>query len=200
MRVIGIAGGTASGKTTVAEALQRALGDRAVTIVHDRYYRDLPAAYRHDPSTYNFDHPDALDTDRLVHDVDRLRAGAPVDLPRYDFAKHARAPDPDRVDPRPILIVEGILVLGHGALRSRFDLRVFVETPDDLRLMRRIRRDVAERGRTWDDVLVQYERTVRPMHLQHVEPTRAFADLVLDGTAPIDDSVAAIRGAVGDHA
>jgi uridine kinase len=176
--VVGIAGGSASGKTTVARLVAQHLGRRCVLIAHDRYYRGGAG-----PDT-NFDHPDALDTDLLLSDLERLRSRQPTRLPVYDFARHDRAPSErwDPVEPRPVLVVEGILILAIPALRDAFDLRVFVEAPDDLRLARRIRRDVAHRGRTVHSVLDQYERTVRPMHEAFVAPSRVHADLLLDGT------------------
>ncbi|MEQ1501651.1 MAG: uridine kinase [Myxococcota bacterium] len=189
--VIGIAGGTASGKTTVARLVADRLGDRCLLVAHDRYYH--PAS-RPGPRPRNYDHPDALDTELLIADLARLRAGQPTQLPVYDFARHDRRveADWDRVEPRPVVIVEGILVLALGPLREVLDLRVYVDAPDDLRLMRRIRRDLAERGRGVHDVLDQYEGTVRPMHDQFVVPSRGFADLVIDGTAPPDHGAEAL--------
>jgi uridine kinase len=177
--VVGIAGGSASGKSTVARVVAENLGRSCVLIAHDRYYHSAAA-------DTNFDHPDALDTEHLLQDLAQLRAQAPTRLPVYDFARHDRAPPErwDPVEPRRVLVVEGILVLAIPALRQVLDLRVFVDTPDDLRLARRIRRDVSSRGRTVYSVLDQYERTVRPMHEAFVAPSRAHADLLLDGTLP----------------
>lgn len=175
--VVGIAGGSASGKTTVARLVAHELGRRCILIAHDRYYRGAS------PDT-NFDHPDALDTDHLLADLARLRDRRATRLPVYDFARHARV-EPERwdpVEPRPVLLVEGILVLAIPALRDALDLRVFVEAPDELRLARRVRRDVAQRGRTERSVLEQYDHTVRPMYEQFVAPSRAHAHIVLDGT------------------
>jgi uridine kinase len=186
--VLGIAGGTASGKTTLAEALAARLGDACLLVSHDRYYRPGGDV---DPADRNYDHPEALDNDQLARDLERLRAGHAVDLPVYDFSRHDRAPHADRAEPRPIVIVEGILLFAIEPVRRAFDLRVFVDAPDDLRLMRRLRRDMRHRGRTVHDVLDQYERTVRPMHLAFVANSRAHADLVVDGTAPIAESVEA---------
>ncbi len=200
VRVIGIAGGSASGKTTVAFALEAVLGpERCVLVSHDRYYRNLPAGAT--PERWNYDHPDALDTAALVGDLDVLRRGGTVDLPVYDFATHRQLGRPHwhTVSARPIVIVEGILVLQDPALRSRMSRRVFVHTADDLRLARRIRRDLLERGRGLEDVLAQYLSTVRPMHEAFVAPSRAHADLVLDGEAPVQSSVAAILALVGEH-
>ncbi|HHO51473.1 MAG TPA: uridine kinase [Deltaproteobacteria bacterium] len=173
--VIGIAGGSASGKSTLAQATEERLGARCLRIAHDRYYRSA-----HDPET-NFDHPEALDTLALAQDLDRLRSGQPAHLPRYDFSSHQRLPKPELHLPRPILIVEGILVLAVPELHTRLDLKIFVTAPADVRLIRRLRRDVAERGRSMGDVLSQYERSVRPMHERFVAPSEAHADLVLDG-------------------
>lgn len=178
--VIGMAGGSASGKTTAAAVLARRLGERCLLVQHDRYYR--PLAEGTDPAAHNFDHPDALESDRLAADLDALRAGRRARLPRYDFATHRREDRWDDADPRPVVLVEGILVLADPVLRAALDHRVFVHAPDDVRLVRRIRRDLAERGRALADVLHQYERTVRPMHEAHVAPSRVHADLVLDGT------------------
>lgn len=199
--VLGLAGGTASGKTTAAQALAERLGDRCLWVMHDRYYRDLPPEYRAAPERFNFDHPDALETSLLVDHLDALRAGRPARVPRYDFATHRRAhaSDWDELTPRPVILVEGILVLAEPALRDRMDHRVFVDAPDDLRLIRRIRRDVAERGRGLADILEQYERTVRPMHEAFVKPSAGHAQLVLDGTAPIASMVDAITALIGPH-
>lgn len=199
--VLGIAGGTASGKSTVAEAVARRLGDRCLLVSHDRYYRSLSEEHRSAPETWNFDHPRALDTERMVADVDALRAGRSALLPVYDFATHSRLPESrhDRVEPREILVVEGILVLAEPELRERFDRSVYVHTADDLRLLRRIRRDRLERGREVDDILAQYLRTVRPMHEAFVAPSRAHADLVVDGAAPVAAAVGAILGLLGEE-
>jgi uridine kinase len=178
--VVGIAGGTASGKTTLALRVAARLD--AALLTHDRYYRDAT------PET-NFDHPDALETTRLVTDLDRLRAGEPVDVPIYDFPTHRRTLVTERMEPRPFVVVEGILVLSEPALRSRFDLAVFVDAPADLRLIRRIRRDMVERGRTLESVLAQYLGTVRPMHDRFVQPAAVYAALTLDGSGRIDDEV-----------
>lgn len=180
--IVGIAGGTASGKTTLATRLAVELG--ATLISHDRYYRDAPEPHRH-----NFDHPEALETELLVQHLDALHAGEAVDLPVYDFALHQRRSEVDRVDPQPFMIVEGILVLADARLCDRFDLRVYVQAPDDLRFIRRLERDVAERGRTVGSVIHQYLATVRPMHEAHVAPSLERAQVVLDGTSPVEGEV-----------
>lgn len=195
--VVGIAGGTASGKTTAARALAEFLGDDCLLVTHDRYYHPLPDALRHDPQAHNFDHPDAIDTARLVADLGELRAGRPARLPRYDFATHARAAEWDPAHPRPVVLVEGILVLADAHLRPLLDHKVFVHTPDDVRLIRRIRRDLTERGRDLHEVLDRYERTVRPMHEAFVAPSAAHADLVLDGTNDVQRLVDSVLDRLG---
>ncbi len=183
VRVLGVAGGTASGKTTVAREVAAALG--ALLVTHDRYYRSGDAAT-------NYDHPDSLDTGRLVEDLDALRAGRGVVLPRYDFARHAREAEGDAVAPTPWIVVEGILVLCDARLRERFDRAVFVDAPADVRLVRRVRRDALERGRSCEDVFRQYLTTVRPMHEAFVAPSMAFADAVIDGMCAVEESVARV--------
>jgi uridine kinase len=185
--VVGIAGGTASGKTTLAERAAARVG--AALVTHDRYYFDA------DAST-NFDHPDSLDTAGLAAHLDALREGRPVDLPVYDFATHRRAPRTERLAPRPLVFVEGILVLSSADLRRRFDLTVFVYATADVRLIRRVRRDIAERGRDLESVLSQYLATVRPMHETYVEPSAAHAALVLDGEGPLDGEVERLLAAL----
>lgn len=188
--VVGIAGGTASGKTTAALRLAEKLGARASLLQHDRYYRSLPVGLH--PLQWNFDHPDSLETARLVSDLDDLRAGRSAQIPHYDFPTHSRSVEVDVVQPTAIVLVEGILVLADPALRERFDLSVYVDAPDDLRLVRRIRRDLQKRGRSIDDVLDQWEATVAPMHRRFVAPSREHANLVLDGTIDPDVLVAQI--------
>lgn len=195
--IVGIAGGSASGKTSLARALAERLGERCVLLVHDRYYKSLPDHLRDDPLAHNFDTPESLDTELLVHDLDRLREGRPAEVPRYDFANHARAGGHDEVEPRPFILVEGILALASPELCDRMDYKVFVDAPPDVRLIRRIRRDMARRGRDVHQIMEQYERTVRPMHLRFVDPSRARADLVVDGTQPLERSVRAVLDLIG---
>lgn len=187
--IVGIAGGTASGKTTIAADFSERWN--ATLIGHDRYYRDIPH-----PRGFNFDHPDALETTLLVEHLDQLRSGHAADLPIYVFGAHHRGKETERVEPRPLMVVEGILVLQDERLRCCFDLMVFVDAPADIRLIRRLRRDITDRGRTIESVLDQYEATVRPMHEQFVQPTAAFASLVLDGMAPPEASVQKLADAV----
>ena len=184
-----VAGGTASGKSTIVGRFVALTG--ATHLGHDRYYWDVP-----DPVGHDFDHPDALDTDRLVSDLTRLRSGEPTNLPVYDFASHSRTSRLERVDPSAIIVVEGILVLADERLSALADLRVFVDAPEDVRFARRMSRDIAERGRTEVSVRAQYASTVKPNHDRFVEPSKARADLVLDGTAEIDTSVAQLAARV----
>jgi uridine kinase len=178
--VVGIAGGTGSGKTTVAERLAAALpAGRCVTIDHDAYYRDqshLAPAARAD---VNYDHPATLDSALFAEHLRELRAGRAVEVPIYDFATHTRRAETRPVAPASVIIVEGILVFAEPALREQMDIRIFVDTDSDIRLMRRIRRDLEERGRSFQSVRDQYYATVRPMHLEHVEPSKRWADLIL---------------------
>jgi uridine kinase len=178
--VVGIAGGTGSGKTTVARAIHRALPAGTCTIVdHDAYYLDLAHLPLEERARTNFDDPASLDNERLCADLDRLRSGESIFKPEYNFATHSRRAQAVRVDPCEVIVVEGILVLAHAGLRERFDLRVFVDTDADIRILRRVRRDMEERGRTFGDIRSQYVDTVRPMHEMHVEPSRRFAHLIV---------------------
>ncbi len=177
---IGIAGGTGSGKTTVAREVVRRVGEeRILVLTHDRYYRDLshlPLAERHH---CNFDHPNALETERMVADLRSLLAGETARLPVYDYARHQRLAEPEPVEPRPVVLVEGILVLAEPRLRELMDIKIFVDTDPDIRFIRRLERDMAERGRTVDGVIRQYLETVRPMHLEFVEPSKRWADVII---------------------
>ena len=178
--VVGIAGGTGSGKTTVAHKLAGSMPDgRCVSIEHDAYYRDQSHLTPEERATINYDHPAALESALLAEHLRLLRAGEPVDVPIYDFATHTRRADKRRVTPAPVIIVEGILVFADAALREQMDIKIFVDTDPDIRLMRRIRRDLELRGRTFSSVRDQYYATVRPMHIEYVEPTKRWADLIV---------------------
>ncbi len=179
--IIGMAGGSGSGKTTIAEAVVNAVGDDLVALIqHDQYYRVQAEIPFEERAKVNFDHPDSLETELLVRHIEELRAGGSIQRPVYDFSTHTRRTDETvRVDAEQVIIIEGILVLAEPELRELMDLRIYVDTDPDLRLMRRLRRDIIERGRTVDSVLTQYLRTVRPMHLQFVEPSKRYADLIV---------------------
>ncbi len=177
--IIGIAGGTGSGKTTIAGKLAAAARETVAIIEYDAYYRDRPDLSYDERTELNFDHPDALETSLLIHHLDRLKALEPVKVPIYDFKTHCRRLETRRVMPTPVIIVEGILTFVDPELRRRFDLKVFVDTDADIRAFRRIRRDIEERGRSFQSIRDQYYSTVRPMHLQFVEPSKRWADVII---------------------
>jgi len=178
--VVGIAGGTGSGKTTVAHKLAAAMPtERCVTIEHDAYYRDQSHLPLEERAKTNFDHPASLESTLLAEHLRDLRAGKHVDIPIYDFATHSRTKETRRVSPAPLIIVEGILVFAEAQVREQMDIKIFVDTDADIRLMRRIRRDLESRGRTFDSIRNQYYATVRPMHIEYVEPTKRWADLIV---------------------
>ena len=178
--VIGVAGGSGSGKTTVVRRIVDSIGDGEVTVLeHDRYYRDRNDLRLEERAALNYDHPDSLETDLLVRHVEELRAGRTVDVPVYDFARHARQPTTETVVPKRAIIVEGILIFTDASLRRLMDVKVFVDTDDDTRFIRRLQRDLAERGRTVVSVIEQYLGTVKPMHLEFVEPSKRYADIIV---------------------
>jgi uridine kinase len=178
--VIGLAGGTGSGKTTVANViLQRVGAGRIAYVPHDAYYRnfsDLPAVQR---DLINWDHPDSFETDLMIEHVKALKAGQPIELPVYDFTTDSRTERTVHVEPQPIILVEGILIFAEPRLRPLFDVKIFVDTDADLRFIRRLQRDIAERGRTAQSVIQQYLATVRPSHLEFVEPSKRYADVII---------------------
>jgi len=178
--VLGIAGGSGSGKSTIARAVLDALPKgTGVMLEQDHYYRSQSHLPENERDRVNYDHPDALELDLMTSHLDALRSGACIVRPTYDFAVHDRAPKGVQVEPAPVVIVEGILVLADERLRARFDVKIFVDTDADIRLMRRIRRDLEHRGRTFAQVRKQYYETVRPMHLAFVEPSKRFADVIV---------------------
>jgi uridine kinase len=200
--VIGIAGGTGSGKSTVARRLYESLHlDSAVFLDHDSYYRDLGHLPPEERKKVNFDHPDSLDNELLVAQLRALIERRPVDKPVYDFAAHTRTPETARVEPRDVILVEGILLFVEEELRNLFDLRIFVDTDADVRFIRRLARDLEMRGRTIDSVIDQYLTTVRPMHFEFVEPSKRWADIILprggQNLAGIDVIAARIRERLG---
>jgi uridine kinase len=177
---LGICGGTGSGKTTIAEAISRALGpDHAVIIHQDSYYHDRSLLPSDDRDRINFDHPSAFDWRLFRSQIRKLRAWRTIQKPIYNFHTHSRMPETLRVDPRPVLIVEGILVFDDPELRKMMDIRVFVDADADVRFIRRLDRDVRERGRSLESIVDQYLNTVRPMHLQFVEPSKRYADIII---------------------
>lgn len=178
--VIGVAGGTGSGKTTVAnEILQRVGADHVAYIPHDAYYRDLSHLSLHQRTQVNFDHPHSLETELLVEHLKALRAGHAVEIPIYDFTTHTRTQQTRSVEPAPVILVEGILIFAEPALRELFDVKLYVDTDADVRFIRRLRRDVEERGRSVESVCEQYLATVRPMHLEFAEPSKRHADVII---------------------
>ena len=176
---IGLAGGSGSGKTTIAEAVVERLDGRVSLVQHDAYYRHEPELSYEERTRVNYDHPSSLETELLVKHLESLRSGIAIEKPVYDFSEHLRAVETVRIEPAPVVVVEGILVLAEPELRSELDLKIFVDTDADLRLARRLERDITERGRTVESVIDQYFTTVRPMHLEFVAPSRRYADLII---------------------
>lgn len=176
---IGLAGGSGSGKTTIAHALIERMDGQVSLLQHDAYYRHEPHLSFEERTRVNYDHPSSLESDLLVHHLETLRTGVAIDRPVYDFSTHLRSEETVRVEPAKVVVVEGILVLSEPGLRSELDLKIYVDTDPDLRLARRLERDITERGRTVDKVIDQYFSTVRPMHLEFVEPSRRYADLII---------------------
>jgi uridine kinase len=196
--VIGVAGGSGSGKTTVVRRIIESIGDNQVTVLeHDRYYRDRNDLRLEERAALNYDHPDSLETDLLVRHLLDLRAGRAIEMPTYDFARHARQPDTVAALPRKAIIVEGILIFADAALRTLMDVKVFVDADDDTRFIRRLQRDLSERGRTVPSVIEQYLGTVKPMHLEFVEPSKRYADIIIPlgghNTVAIDMLLTLIR-------
>jgi uridine kinase len=193
LKVLGVAGGSGSGKTTFANMLASALGDDKVLILaQDSYYRDQSAHFDHDGGSVNFDHPDAIDWPLMCHHLDELRHNRPIEVPIYDFATHKRRKDTVRATPKPFVVVDGILIYVEAAVRERMDYRIFIQTAEDVRFERRLRRDVVERGRTEDGVRAQIAAQVKPMHDEFVEPTAELSDAIISGEksfAPLVDLV-----------
>ena len=178
--IIGVAGGTASGKTTVSDAILERVGrDRIAYIQHDSYYRDLSYLPLEERRQLNFDHPDALETELLVAHLRQLQAQEPIEVPIYDFATYQRSHQVRRVEPRRVILVEGILILVDRELREMMDVKLYVDTDADLRFIRRLQRDIRDRNRTMESVIQQYLTTVRPMHLEFVAPSKRYADVII---------------------
>ncbi|MBL8123616.1 MAG: uridine kinase [Pyrinomonadaceae bacterium] len=178
--IIGICGGTGSGKTTIARSIVDTVGEEKVVLIEqDSYYRnlaDMPLDERHQA---NFDHPDSIDSEMLVNHIMRLKQGLTVEMPVYDMVTHTRSDRIEIIEPKPIVIIEGILIFSEPRVLDLIDIRIFVDTPDDVRLMRRMRRDINERGRSFERTLDQYERTIRPMHFEFVEPSKRHAHIII---------------------
>jgi len=200
--IIGIAGGTGSGKTTVARAIYDRVGSgRIEWISHDSYYRNFDGLSTAERHKINFDHPDSLETELLIRHLDVLAKGSSIEVPMYDFATHSRRTDTQRVEPKRVIIVEGILVLAEAELRKRIDIKLFVDTPADIRFVRRLTRDIQTRGRSLDSVVQQYLTTVRPMHEEFVEPSKRYADLIIpeggENQVALDAIIARVERLVG---
>ena len=178
--IIGVAGGTGSGKTTVSQEILRRVGaERIVFIQHDSYYRDRSHLSLEERARSNYDHPDSLESEFLVSHLQQLQAGQPVEIPVYDFTTHTRTDETRCVEPKWVILVEGILIFAEPALREMFDVKIWVDTDADVRFIRRLRRDITERERTVESVIEQYEETVRPMHLEFAEPSKRYADVII---------------------
>jgi uridine kinase len=195
--VVGIAGGTASGKTTVARKVREALADcRVAFIDQDSYYRDLEDMPFEERRQVNFDHPDAFDTELLVSHLRELKSGRAIDKPVYDFRTSSRHPEVVRVDPGDIILIEGILVLHMKEVRDELDVKIYVDADDDLRILRRLTRDIKDRGRDFDHVVSQYLRHVRPMHMGFVEPSKHHADIIIPHGGNNDIAIGMLVGAL----
>jgi uridine kinase len=197
--VIGVAGGSGSGKTTVVRRIVESLDDARVTVLdHDRYYRDRNDLRLEERAALNYDHPDSLETDLMVRHVTELRSGLGIEAPVYDFARFARLPSTEKLTPGRAIIVEGILIYTDAALRALMDIKVFVDADDDTRFIRRLQRDISERGRTVQSVIDQYLSTVKPMHLEFVQPSKRYADIIVPlgghNAVAIDMLLTLIRG------
>jgi len=177
---VGVAGGTGSGKTTLVQALVRRIGGEGIVLLpHDAYYRDLSHLPLVQRVKVNFDHPDSLETEMLAAHLQQLRIGESIAMPQYDFVAHTRSNPWVTVEPRPVILVEGILIFADAVLRELLDIKLYVDTDADVRFIRRLQRDIEERGRTTQSVIEQYLSTVRPMHLEFVEPSKRYADLII---------------------
>jgi uridine kinase len=195
--IIGICGGTGSGKTTIARRIFEVVGtEHVILLEQDSYYRnlaDMPLDARHKA---NFDHPDSIDSEMLMNHLKRLKSNLPIDMPIYDFRTHTRSERVEHLDPKPVVLVEGILIFAEPRILNLLDIKVFVDTPDDIRFIRRLQRDIRERGRTAESVIEQYLATVRPMHFEFVEPSKRHADLIVPEGATNEISIEILCGMI----
>lgn len=203
--ILGVAGGSGSGKTTVVSNIIENIGEENVLLLqHDSYYRDLSHIPLDERRKQNFDHPSSLETELMIRHVDALSKGYQIDLPVYDFVQHTRAEETIRTAPKKVILVDGILIFAEPSLRERMDIRLFVDTDDDVRLLRRLRRDITERGRDLEGVLSQYEKFVRPMHLEFVEPSKRYSDIIIprggENKIALEMVTALIKGKLSDAA
>lgn len=201
--LVGVAGGTGSGKTTVARKIAASVPSEKVTILeHDNYYLDRPDLEYEQRCQLNFDHPESLETSLMIHHIRELKLGRSVEVPLYDFKVHRRSAQTRRAEPSPIIVVEGILIFSDAELRDELDLAIFVDTDADIRVLRRVRRDMEQRGRSFESVREQYYATVRPMHLQFVEPSKRWADVIIpeggDNHVALDLIVSKIQSVLAD--
>lgn len=202
--VIGVAGGSGSGKTTVTKAILNRVGSERIALLsHDSYYGDLSHLPLEQRAQVNFDHPDAFDNHLYLQHVDALIRGEPVEVPTYNFTNYVRKPETDLVLPQPVILLEGILIFADAQLRKRMSVKLFVDAEGDMRIIRRIQRDTVSRGRTVESVISQYLKTVRPMHLEFVEPSKRYADIIIPrgglNAIAIDMVVARIEGLLRDR-
>lgn len=201
---IGVAGGTGSGKTTVSNQILDRVGSKRIAYLpHDAYYKDFTDVHVDERKGINFDHPDSLDTPLLIQHVQHLQQWLPVEIPKYDFTRHIRLTETETIAPQPIILVEGILIFAERELRHLFDVKIFVDTDADIRFIRRLKRDIEERGRTADTVIDQYLTSVRPMHLKFVEPSKRYADVIIPeggfNWVAIDMIADRIRSMLNEH-
>ncbi|MGH2544016.1 MAG: uridine kinase [Ardenticatenaceae bacterium] len=203
--IIGVAGGTGSGKTTVSRIIRERVGhERIAYLQHDSYYRDASHLPQEERAKINFDHPDSLETELLIEDLKQLQAGYPIAVPTYDFTTHRRQAVTQPVEPRPVIVVEGILIFAEPELRHMFDVKIFVDTEGDIRFIRRLQRDLEERGRTVESVMGQWLTTVKPMHEEFVEPSKRYADVIIprggQNRVALDMVVSRIESLLAVHA
>lgn len=196
--IIGVGGGSGSGKTTVVKHILSGIGRDSIQLIqHDSYYRDLSHLPLKERKKQNFDHPSSLETELMIRHVEALKSGYQVEVPVYDFAAHTRSDKSEKITPKEIILLDGILIFTEQQLREQMDIKIFVDTDDDVRLLRRIKRDIMERGRNLEGVLKQYENFVRPMHLEFVEPSKRYADIIIprggENQVALDMVIATIR-------